>query len=262
MAGPSPLRLLVLGHSDSFGVQLSDRADSWPQVVLRELPALAGRPVELHQRPLAAIRPGVGRRAETILQEFPPDIAIFATNPYGFAVGTVANRIRQRFGDRVSNRYLRAERKLDGWTRNSRFGRVLNHGTRRVVRRVVGTAPEASFADVLEAHLEVLRVLAREEQLQVMVQGGNRLSSWLQKEDPTLPPRVEELGRMARTFCQEHHFVWFDTEAALLPGARERSFLPDGVHRNPEAHRHFANLVLPVLKAMAERALEDAGREA
>ena len=62
---------------------------------------------------------------------------------------------------------------------------------------------------------------------------------------------------VVQQFCREHHFTWFDTEAALLPGARERSFLPDGVHRNPEAHRHFADIILPVLGEMAEKALEN-----
>jgi hypothetical protein len=89
-----------------------------------------------------------------------------------------------------------------------------------------------------------------------MVQGGNKLSSWLQNEDRTLTQRLEALVGVAQQFCRDHHFTWFDTEAALLPGARERSFLPDGVHRNPEAHRHYADIILPVLKQMADRALE------
>jgi hypothetical protein len=251
-----PLRVLILGHSDTFGTQLPDRSAAWPQIVLRELPALVGRPVELHQRPLLPLRPDKGARAESILQGFPADIVIFATNPYGFAVETVANRVQQRFGERFSGRYLKLEKKLDAWTRNGRMGRAVNHGTRRVVRKVIGTAPNSSYQEVVDAHMEILRVLARDEQLQVMVQGGNKLSSWLQKEDKTLTERVETLGKVVQQFCREHHFTWFDTEAALLPGARERSFLPDGVHRNPEAHRHFADIILPILREMAEKALE------
>ena len=256
MESPRPLRVLILGHSDTFGIQLPDRAAAWPQIVLRELPALVGRPVELHQRPLVPIRPDKGSRAESILQGFPADIVVFATNPYGFAVETVANRLRQRFGGSFGARYLKLERKLDAWTRNGRAGRAINHGTRRVARRVIGTAPDSSYQDVLDAHLEVLRLLARDEQLQVMIQGGNKLSSWLQKEDTTLTTRVESLGRVCREFCRDHHFTWFDTEAALLPGERERSFLPDGVHRNPEAHRHFADTILPVLTTMAARVFD------
>ena len=251
-----PLRILILGHSDTFGIQLADRSLAWPQIALRELPVLMERPVELHQRPLLPVRPDKGARAESILQGFPADIVIFATNPYGFAVETVANRVQQRFGERFSGRYLKLEKKLDGWTRNGRMGRAVNHGTRRVVRKVIGTAPNSSYQEVVDAHMEILRVLARDEQLQVMVLGGNKLSSWLQKEDKTLTERVETLGKVVQQFCREHHFTWFDTEAALLPGARERSFLPDGVHRNPEAHRHFADIILPILREMAEKALE------
>jgi hypothetical protein len=88
--------------------------------------------------------------------------------------------------------------------------------------------------------------------------GGNRLAGWIQRERPDLVQCVETMRVLLEEFCEQHHFAWFNTESALLPGARERSFLPDGAHRNAEAHRHFADLVLPVMQECAEKALAPA----
>jgi hypothetical protein len=251
-----PVRILIYGHSDTFGVALPDSTLAWPSLVEGELAALLGRPVEVAQKPFLPIQSGAGARAEAILAESPADVAVFATNAYGFAVTTVANRLRSRFGETTSRRYVKLERRINRWTAAMPLGSRINNGGRRVARKVLGTAPRSTYEDVVEAHMEVLRVLARHEQLQVIVMGGNKLSSWIQRENPSLILRVETLREMIENFCREHHFTWFNTEAALLPGNRERSFLPDGAHRNAEAHRHFADLVLPVLRECSERAME------
>lgn len=261
MLPPSPVRILIYGHSDTFGVALPDRSAAWPNLAQAELPALLERPVTVRQRPFLPIRAGAGQRAEEILREDPPDVVVFATNPYGFAVTTVANRLRGRLGETNARRYIRLERRINRWTRAMPMGGRVNNVGRRLARKVIGTAPESSFEDVMLAHNEVLRVLARQESMEVIVMGGNRLSGWIQREKPQLSRQVETLRETLETFCREHHFQWFNTETALLGGQRERSFLPDGVHRNAEAHRHFANLVLPVLHSCAERAMEGAGSE-
>ena len=256
MLPPSPVRILIYGHSDTFGVALADRSLAWPNLVQAELPELLGRPVEVTQRPFLPIRSGAGVRAETILQDHPADVAVFATNAYGFAVTTVANRVKGRFGEKNAKRYQKLERRINTWTAAVPFGGRINNTGRRWARKLVGTAPDSSYEDVTRAHDEVLRVLARQESLEVVVMGGNKLATWIQREKPSLIVQVEAMRRTVEEFCREQHFAWFNTEEALLPGNRERSFLPDGAHRNPEAHRHFADLVLPVLKACAERAME------
>ncbi|MEO8538333.1 MAG: hypothetical protein ABI577_01240 [bacterium] len=256
MTPAAPVRILIYGHSDTFGVALADGTQAWPNLVMQELPHLVGRPVEVTQRPFLPVRAGAGERAERILGEHPADIVVFASNPYGFAVATVANRLRGRLGETNTRRYTRLERKLNKWTRAIPMGDRINNTGRRMARKVLGTAPESSYQDVMQAHSEVLRVLARHESLEVVMMGGNKLSTWIQKEKPALMLQVESMREMVEEFCREHHFTWFNTETALLPGVRERSFLPDGVHRNAEAHRHFANLILPVLKACGERAME------
>lgn len=257
-----PVRILIYGHSDTFGVALADRSLAWPNIVQAELPALIDRPVEIIQRAFLPIRAGAGERAEAILSENPADVAVFATNAYGFAVTTVANRVRSRFGEANARRYTKLERRINKWTRSIPMGDRINNTGRRWTRKVMGTAPDSSYDDVVRAHDEVLRVLARQESLEVVVMGGNKLSTWIQKEQPSLIVQVEAMREMVEEFCREHHFAWFNTEVALLPGNRERSFLPDGAHRNPEAHRHFADLVLPVLQRCAERAIEGSASSA
>ncbi len=261
MLPPSPVRILIYGHSDTFGVALADRSLAWPNLVQAELPALIDRRVTVTQRPFLPIRAGAGERAEAILRENPADVVIFATNAYGFAVTTVANRVKGRLGEKNAKRYQKLERRINKWTASIPMGNRINNTGRRWARKVVGTAPDSSYADVVKAHDEVLRVLARQESLEVVVMGGNKLSTWIQKEKPSLIVQVEAMREMVEEFCREHHFAWFNTEEALLPGNRERSFLPDGAHRNPEAHRHFANLVLPVMQRCALRAMEGAGTE-
>lgn len=53
MLPPSPVRILIYGHSDTFGVALADRSRAWPNLVQAELPALIGRPVEVTHRHFA-----------------------------------------------------------------------------------------------------------------------------------------------------------------------------------------------------------------
>jgi hypothetical protein len=255
---PDPLNILIFGHSDTFGVALPDRSAAWPNLVGTELPERIDRPVVVNQRPFLPLRPGAGASAQRSLDQYPADIAVFATNPYGFAVTTVANRVQKRFGDKTAGRFKRLEYALNRWTARIPAGKPINTTGRRIVRRVIGTASASSYEDVLQAHMEVLRTLARKEDLQVIIMGGNRLAGWIQRERPDLVQCVETMRVLLEEFCEQHHFAWFNTESALLPGARERSFLPDGAHRNAEAHRHFADLVLPVMQECAEKALAPA----
>ena len=92
------MRILVLGHSDSSGVNLARREDAWPQVVAARLAAEIGAPVDIDHRELSPIRPGTAEFVAGLTQDPAADVVCLAVNPFWFAGSTVRVKVQRRWG--------------------------------------------------------------------------------------------------------------------------------------------------------------------
>lgn len=243
------MRVLVLGHSDSDGKMLPDRSLAWPRLLEHELAARFENPSEVAHRRVLPLRSDVLQSVETTLRDLEPEVVILSLNPYGFAIQLVSLKIEQHFGPRAGRIYKRIEEGFDRLTRERFLLGGLNSVARRLGRRLLGVASLASYDAVVESYSAILHRLAREENLQVIVMGGSRLSDEIQRLNPGMVEKVDQFASELRQVTETHRLTWFNTEASVAGRDRASLFFPDGVHRTPEAHRRLADMLLPVVAA-------------
>ena len=94
----APLKLLVLGHSDSDGTKLSDPGDSWPRIVERELWSNDGLAITVTHKVLFAGGNAIGF-LERQLDVLRPDIVVVASSSFGATFEAVSNRIEEVLGN-------------------------------------------------------------------------------------------------------------------------------------------------------------------
>ena len=241
------LRMLVLGHSDSDGTRLADPADSWPQVVAREMPAVAGLSIELTHRILF---PG-GRalaRVESALATSTPDIVAVAPFSYSASFEFVSVRLREALGERMARMILPAERVAARWSSSAARVHAAAVVPRRVARRVIGTRPNLSVAAALQSYAEVFQRLAREEEIQVIVVSSAGFSLYHERMNPRMKAITARFAVEHRRAAEEHRFDWLAFDELLGGrGAKEPYFLTDGVHTDEAGQRLVADAVIPLI---------------
>lgn len=224
---------------------------AWPVLLRSELPSVIDEPVEILHHKLSAVRPEALSLLEKWLDESQPNVVTLAVNPYAFAISSVYQRVRHRFGPKIAERYMRLERKFDRWTGDT----IVNSIGRRLVRKTVGVATYSTYDQVIQAYTAFMRRLAREEDLQVVVTTGARLSNRLHLLDATMVEMIDQFSGEMRRLTAEHRFIFFDTELTVAGPDREACFQDDGVHRTPFGHRRIADMLLPVIATAAAPAL-------
>lgn len=230
---------------------LSDPKLAWPVLLQLELPAVIDEPVEIVHHKLSAVRPEALSLLEKWLGESQPNVVTLGVNPYAFAISSVYQKVRHRFGQKAADRYMRVEQKFDRWTGDT----FVNAIGRRFVRKTVGVATYSTYDQVMQAYTAFMRRLAREEDLQVVVMAGARLSNRLHLLDDTMVNMIDQFREEVRQLTEDHRFVFFDTESTVEGPDRESYFQDDGVHRNPSGHRRIADMVLPVIATAATPSL-------
>ena len=245
------MRVLVLGHSDSAGVQLSEPALAWPPQLQGLLNAHSKERWEVKHVVFVPLRADAIDAAQAAVDAFEPDFVMLHLNPYSFAIRVVGLKVRQRFGKRAGNWYRKWERRFDRATSQGRIRVPLNHAARWCARHVIGVAAVSSYAAVVDAYTAILHQLARDENLQVVVMGGSRLGAAVQSATPGMTNAIIRFATEMEHVARSHRFVWFDTETSVAGPGRESLFLADGVHRTAEGHQRLAAMLAPILEAMA-----------
>ncbi len=236
--------MLVLGHSDSDGTQLTDASDAWPNLVARELPGLS---IELSHRTLFPGRSAT-RFVEKELAATTPDIVVVAVSSFSAAFEFVSNRLRDLLGNRAASVAIRLEHLAGDLSVSNQRLHQTTMAPRRVARRLLGARSTSTVEATLNSYRGVIQRLAREESVQTIVFGGKGYTRYHETMNPKMRAIHDlfeaEIGRMA----EAHHFDWVFHEALLGgPDAKDQFFLPDGVHCNERSHRLVADAIIPLI---------------
>jgi len=243
------VRILVLGNSDTLGSALAPGEQPWPEIVRGRLAAWAGAEVQLEHRTLAPYGPRAVDHALKCVAETDPDLVVIILAGYTAVVGYVHLRVRQRFGARAERWYVRLERGFDRNTRRDGRETAVNNWSRRLVRKLLGTATYASLDEVASVYCDVLRRLSQREGVQVLVAGDARFGEARRALNPGLLTGLQQLHAAVRPVVAEHRFLFVDGEDGIS-GAPEREalFLPDAMHLNAAGHMAFASTVFDFLR--------------
>ena len=245
------MRILILGHSDSSGINLPRREAAWPWLVASRLEEELHDPVEIDHRELSPIRPGTPDFVASLVEETGPDILCLAVNPFWFAGSTVRVKVQRQFGPDFARRYLRLEAAFDRHTRSGAVRSRINRAARKVTRRVVGTAAPAPLETVQASYQGMLSRLSQFEDLPVLVLSGNRLPEWTAK-NPPLRAAINGFLAAIEESARRHRFEWFDTESTFGDLPRNSQLFADRIHRNELGHQRHADSVFPVLLQLAQ----------
>ncbi|MGI8926431.1 MAG: GDSL-type esterase/lipase family protein [Tepidiformaceae bacterium] len=246
------MRVLVFGHSDAEGSRLTNPDQAWPWILQRELPERAGEAVEVVHCGLYPTTPNAIGYIDARLHEHQPDVVLLNLSSHQFALHVVAGRVRELFGARASDWVLRRQRFLDARVaRTGPLGSRSLYGVRRLTRAIIGTAPMVPYEVVVEAYAAVVRRLAREEGLHIVVVGGTRFSAMHQRLNKGLVDQIDRFKESIRTVVEEHRLNWVDNETVFGAVDRATLYLADGIHRSELGHRLLADALLPPLAGMA-----------
>ncbi len=239
------MKILLLGNSDTTGLELDRAEHPWPDLVR------AARP----QDTLAEVRfVPVGDAAAYVdrkVAELEPEFIVLPLSVYVCAVGLVRERVRRRFGSRAEAAYLGLERRFDGQTRRAGEPGRLNRLAQAVTRRVVGTEARASVDQVITAYNSVLLALARREGVHVVVMGDGHFGQEIRRQNRRVDDVIARVQASVRPVIDQHRFTWVDAHAAMQAAGDVESLMhPDGVHLSPAGHVVVAALVLAALPAL------------
>ena len=176
------MRISVLGNSDTTGMLLAPGARGWPELLGERLRGLVSEPVVVDSWRFAPYRPGAVRHALDLVRDAQSDFVVLTLASYWCAFGTVRARVEQRFGRRAAMLYSRGEhaysRHVEGGVQPGKPGRLIG---RRLARRLVGTDTVMTFSQFVEVYAGLIRELAQQEQLQVLVLGDHHYTQSLHK---------------------------------------------------------------------------------
>lgn len=236
--------MLVFGQSNATGEHLADRSAAWPKLLATELSERFGRPVVVEVRPIYVHNAAVERYLERELEKYSPDVVIMGTSAFAFAQRMVSNRIRRRWGERPANWYLKLERRVDDGTRHSNAGSKANRVARRVLVKVVGAEPTASYDAVAEGTKTVLRRLARQEgtTTAVLLQMNPILDGM---KNPKTSALLARFDSEVRALATQLRFPAIECRPVLEAVADQKALLfPDRLHYTAYGHRVIADEVL------------------
>ncbi len=242
------MKILVLGHSGSAGGTLGDPQAAWRHVLPKDLEARIGQPVELAHELLFTHVPGALERADKLLDRHHPDVVIVPLTTNAASVKFVSNRVRQLVGKRAGDWFDRTGQKLDAQTRHrGTVGTKLNEGSRWLAHRLIGAAPSTSEREMAEGYFELLRRLAREENLDVIVLGAARHARIASRENRQERSLIARFHKEITGECARLHFAFVDKEKAYdATGDYASTFYADGIHNNELGHRIQADVLLSV----------------
>ncbi len=239
------MKILVLGHSGSEGGQLADPTAAWRYSLPKDLETKTGVAFELVHEKVFAHVAGSADRSEKLVQKHEPDIVILPLTTHSFTVQFVTTKVKRKLGARASRWWDKSVAVLDRETRHRGPAfRKANEMTRTAAYRVIGSAPTTTYAEGLESYFEILRRLARQEHLEVLLLGAAPHAGPARRENRNEAKIIERFHRDIRVACERHHYAFVDKIPAFKEGGYDAKFYPDGIHNNELGHRAMSDAML------------------
>ncbi len=252
---PPETRILILGQSNTRGVQLADAGTSWTNLVAAALPEILGSAVAITVRTFFAHAPGSDEYLQRELRKHDPDIVFLMLTTFSFTTEVLEPGLRRRFGDRAGDAFSRMVNRFDSATRHrGSTGRRLNRAARTLARRVFPASPVGSYEVAREGTVSALEILARHEEFQTMaIHGFVRLPAAGKGAKSTKAVLVERFLEDMRLTTARLHIEYLNMQD--IPEAQsDRWYFPDGLHVTPEAHQEIAARVFAVFREERLRA--------
>lgn len=243
------MRILVLGTSSSAGTGLADASRAWPYLVRDELAAARREPVEAEHVIVFPVGDRAVSRAMAAVDRVQPDLLIYSYGAYPCAVATVGARVRRKYGARVHGYFRRIELAFEKWTASPTGSEArINRWGRWLARRVIGADPIATYEEVRDIHVELLRTLSRREGLDVIVFGEPSMGRAIARDNPGANPMLARMRDEVNATARAHHFLVADCTATFdAHPDRDRLFHSDGVHKTVLGHELQAAAVSAAL---------------
>lgn len=235
-----------------MGRGVSNPNDSW----VAQLPARIERyvgPVEIAHRTFFPNGAGALAHLERTLAKDRPELVIAHSGTWIFTAFDVSYAIRDHFGKRAQAIFDTTESGFRAIVRRSgRPGTATDAAAKGLARRLLGRAPLLTEEVVTETWLAAFDRLAREEDVQTLVEAPFVPAPGFQTFYPGAAAARERFAATLRERAEQHHFRWVDAEPAVaaMPGGVEACVTADLVHRNELGHRL-------ALDAIAAAILED-----
>jgi len=263
---PDETRILILGQSNTRGVQLVDERETWPNLLANALPEVLGGPVSLTVRPFFAHAPGALAYLEREVVKHEPDIAFLMLTTFPFTSPVIEPAVRRRFGDRVGNLFSRSVNRFDGATRHrSPLVQRLNRATRSVMVRLLRARPVTTYPVAMEGTVAAMEALSRREELQVLAfHGFVKLPAERRGRESKVAAESHRFLNEARREAERLHIAFLNMQD--LPETKaDGLFFPDCVHVTAQAHRLVAEYALAAFQhggfaATAARARDSRSR--
>lgn len=230
------MKLLVLGNSDTAG--LFSGGDTWTQVLRERLSGSGADAATVIEIRFSATGAGAAAFAQRKVREFEPDVVILPVGTFAFTVGFVWVRVRSLFGARVAGWFRRIEEGFDRRTRRPGMKSAgINRFGRRAARAVFGAQAMASAESLAESYCDVLRSMARAEEVRVVVmvyppEGGPYLVRG------NLAEKRSQFLAAVETESENHLYQVIRAEGVFAHKSGGKPMTtPDGFHLNAEGHR-------------------------
>ena len=246
-----PVKLLVLGHSDTDGTHLADPADGWPWVIERMLRD-SGTACEVVHRHLFA-GPTAPGYVDRVVEQERPDVVAMATSTHAVIVHLVSNRFRERWGERPARAAARVEQFVGRHSGPAGSRRAAATSVfRRIGRRIAGTGPAITPAALTESYDGCMRALARHEDIRTIVLGGAGFTGDIPQFNPGSEAAQRRMQVQLRELALRHRFDWLDHEELLGGPLKKLTFFhADGMHTDKHSQRCVAEAIAPLLKTGA-----------
>lgn len=243
------MRICVLGHSTSAGGGLPDRSLAWPWLAALELSQSLDEPVDVRHIMFVPMGARSVDYAVAKVDECDPDVVIVSLASYVCAIRTVAERVRQRYGERALRLYRRLEHRFEAGTGNRQGARgEVNRRGRWLARRLIGTAAFTSVDEVSGIFSEVLRTLSQREGLHVLALAEPQWPAWVDRQNRGANRIFTTLCQSVHAVVEAHHLLWADSEPGFAATPhRNALYQSDGVHKSIAGHRLQATDVVQAL---------------
>ena len=241
-------KLFIAGHSDSGDRYLPSGTLPWAERTRAWLEETQETPCELESIRFAPIGPRAVEYLLGAVEQAAPDFLVLPFGAYVFTVGTVAESVRQRFGERAGRLFLQTEARLQERTREGRVRLAINSAARKTTRRLLGTRTMATVEESTAIYEEILHRLARLESCQVVAIADARFSVETQNREPLMHSRIDQMHARLLPIVEQHHFKLVDVEGALrLVPDRSVLYQADGVHTTAAFHDVYFGLMREAL---------------
>ena len=248
------IRLFIAGHSDSDDTYLPAGVLPWPERLRLWIESESGQECERSGVRFAPVGPRAVSYLMDAVSAAQPDILILPFGAYVFTIGTVEESVRQRFGVRARDLYLKAEQRFQRATETSPPRVRVNKAGRRFTRTVLGTRTMTTVERAGDIYEEVLHRLTRVESLQVVTIADARFSAETQARNPRLNERIDALHRRLLPIVAQHHLALVELEG-VLRAAPDRSvyYHPDGVHTTEKFHDVYFSVLQEAIRPLLPR---------